>query len=397
MKVLVINAGSSSLKYQLIDMETEEVLAKGLAERIGIEGSSVTYEANGEEKITIEETLNDHGDALNIIIKELLDDEVGVIDDITEIDAVGHRTVHGGEEFTDSVKIDDKVIQKMVEYSDLAPLHNPANLMGIRAMQELLPDVPQVAVFDTAFHTTMPDYAYIYSIPYEFYTDFEVRKYGFHGTSHKYVALEAAKMIGKPLKDLKMVTCHLGNGSSICAIDDGKSIDTSMGFTPLAGLVMGTRSGDIDPSIIFYLNSKGYSMQQLNNILNNKSGALGISGVSSDFRDIEAAANEGNERAILTLRKFCYRILTMIGAYAAAMGGLDCIVFTGGIGENSALDRAQICRNLKFMGCQLDRYRNREEKGNRFISTDDSKIKVLVIATNEELMIARDTIEHYND
>lgn len=397
MKVLVINAGSSSLKYQLIDMENESVLAKGLAERIGIEGSQVSYEVPGKEKIEIKEELGDHGDALNIIIKELLDPEVGVLDDITEIDAIGHRTVHGGEEFTDSIKINDQVIQKMEEYSDLAPLHNPANIMGIRAMQDLLPEVPQVAVFDTAFHTTMPDYAYVYSIPYEFYTDYDVRKYGFHGTSHKFVGMEAAKMMGKPFDELKIITCHLGNGSSVCAIDKGKSIDTSMGFTPLAGLVMGTRSGDIDPSILFYLNSKGYSMAQLNKILNNRSGALGISGVSSDFRDIEAAANDGNERAILTLRKFCYAIRTTIGSYAAAMDGVDCIVFTGGIGENSALDRAQICHNLKFMGVHLDRYRNREEKGNRFISTDDSKVKVIVIATNEELMIARDTIAHIND
>lgn len=397
MKVLVINAGSSSLKYQLIDMENEKVLAKGLAERIGIDGSQVTYQPEGGEKIEIKEELGDHGDALNVILKELLDPEVGVIEDIHEIDAIGHRTVHGGEEFTDSVKINDKVIQKLEEYSDLAPLHNPANLMGIRAMQELLPEVPQVAVFDTAFHTTMPDYAYVYSIPYEFYTDYEVRKYGFHGTSHKYVAMEAAKMIGKPFEELKIITCHLGNGSSVAAIDHGKSIDTSMGFSPLAGLVMGTRSGDIDPSILFYLNSKGYSMAQLNKILNNRSGALGISGISSDFRDIEAAANEGNERAILTLRKFCYAIITTIGSYVAAMDGCDAIVFTGGIGENSALDRAQICRNFKFMGCYLDRHRNREEKGNRFISKDDSKVKVLVIQTNEELMIARDTIEHAND
>ncbi len=378
-------------------MENEHVLAKGLAERIGIEGSQVSYEADGKEEIVVKEKLEDHGDALNIIIKELLDPEVGVIDKIEEIDAVGHRTVHGGEEFTESVKIDDKVIQKMEEYSDLAPLHNPANLMGIRAMQELLPDVPEVAVFDTAFHSTMPDYAYIYSIPYEFYKDYDIRKYGFHGTSHKFVALEAAKMMGKPIDELKIITCHLGNGSSIAAIENGKSIDTSMGFSPLAGLVMGTRSGDIDPSIIFYLNSKGYSMQQLNNILNNKSGALGISGVSSDFRDIEKAANEGNERAILTLRKFCYRIRTMIGAYVAAMDGVDCIVFTGGIGENSFLDRAQICRKLSFFGVKLDRYRNREETGTRFISTDESKVKVMVIKTNEELMIARETIEHIND
>ncbi len=397
MKVLVINAGSSSLKYQLIDMETEEVLAKGLAERIGIDGSQVTYQPEGKDKIVIKEELKDHGDALNIIIKELLDEEVGVIDDITEIDAVGHRTVHGGEEFKDSVKIDGDVIEKLEEYSELAPLHNPANLMGIRAMQELLPEVPEVAVFDTAFHSTMPDYAFIYSIPYEFYTDYSVRKYGFHGTSHKYVAIEAAKMLGKPLDELKIITCHLGNGSSVCAIKNGKSIDTSMGFTPLAGLVMGTRSGDIDPSILFYINSKGYSMDQINKILNNESGALGISGVSSDFRDIEAAANEGNQRAILTLRKFCYSIYTTIGSYAAAMDGVDCIVFTGGIGENSALDRGQICKNLSFMGVELDHDANWFEKGNRFINVPDGKVKVAVIATNEELMIARDTIEHIND
>lgn len=397
MKVLVINAGSSSLKYQLIDMDNEEVLAKGLAERIGIDGSQVSYQPEGKEKIVIKEKLNDHGDALNIIIKELLDPEVGVLKDIKEIDAVGHRTVHGGEEFTHSVKIDDHVIKELEEVSELAPLHNPANIMGMRAMQELLPGVPQVAVFDTAFHTTMPDYAYIYSIPYEFYTDYHIRKYGFHGTSHKFVSYEAAKMMGKPIEELKIISCHLGNGSSITAVDKGKSVDTSMGFTPLAGLVMGTRSGDIDPSILFYLNSKGYSMSQLNDILNNKSGALGLSGVSSDFRDIEEAANDGNQRAILTLRKFCYRITTTIGAYAAAMNGVDCIVFTGGIGENSALDRGQICRNLTFMGVELDHDKNWFGKGNRFINTDDAKVKVAVIATNEELMIARDTVKHSND
>lgn len=397
MKVLVINAGSSSLKYQLLDMDNEQLLAKGLAERIGIDGSKVSYQPTGGEKIVIEEPLKDHTDALNIVIKELLDPEVGVIKDIKEIDAVGHRTVHGGEEFTHSVKIDHNVIHKMEECCELAPLHNPANLMGIRAMQDLLPGVPEVAVFDTAFHQTMPDYAYIYSLPYEFYTDYKIRKYGFHGTSHKYVATEAAKMLGKPLDELKLITCHLGNGSSICAVKNGNSVDTSMGFTPLAGLVMGTRSGDIDPSIIFYLEQKGYTSSQLNDILNNKSGALGLSGISSDFRDVENAANAGNERSILTLEKFCYRITTTIGAYVAAMDGVDAIVFTGGIGENSPLDRARVCKNLGYLGIKLDRHRNREEKGARAITTDESKVKVLVIPTDEELMIARDTVKHVND
>lgn len=397
MKVLVINAGSSSLKYQLIDMENEAVLAKGLAERIGIDGSRVTYKPTDGEEVVIEEPLHDHGDALDIIIKELLDDKVGVIKDISEIDAVGHRTVHGGEEFTDSVKINDKVLKKLEQYSELAPLHNPANIMGMRAMEELLPEVPEVAVFDTAFHTTMPDYAYIYSIPYEFYTDYDIRKYGFHGTSHKYVATEAAKMLGKPLEELKLVTCHLGNGSSVTAIKHGKSVDTSMGFTPLAGLVMGTRSGDIDPSILFYLNSKGYSMQQLNRILNNESGALGISGISSDFRDLQKAREEGSERALLTLKKFCYRITTTIGGYIAAMNGVDAIVFTGGIGENSAIDRREIGRHFHYIDCYIDEEANFSEHGNRFISTPESKVKCLVINTNEELMIARETIAHIDD
>lgn len=397
MKVLVINAGSSSLKYQLIDMENEEVLAKGLAERIGIDGSQVTYQPENGEKVVIKEDLHDHGDALNIIIKQLLDENVGVIDNIEEIEAVGHRTVHGGEEFAQSVKIDEDVISKLEDYIDLAPLHNPANIMGIRAMKELLPEVPEVAVFDTAFHQTMPDYAYIYSIPYEFYTDYDVRKYGFHGTSHKYVATEAAKLMGKPLEDLKLVTCHLGNGSSVTAIKHGKSVDTSMGFTPLAGLVMGTRSGDIDPSILFYLNSKGYSMQQLNTILNSKSGALGVSGISSDFRDLQKARIEGNERALLTLKMFCYRITTTVGGFIAAMDGCDAIVFTGGIGENSAKDRAEIGRHFGYIGLKIDEDANYNGKGNRFINTEDSKVKCLVINTDEELMIARETIEHIDD
>ena len=393
MKVLVINAGSSSLKYQLLDMDTEKVLAKGLAERIGIDGSNVTYQPADGDKITITEPLKDHKDALDIIIKEIADPKVGVIDSIKDIDAVGHRTVHGGETFTKSVVVDDNVVKKMEDVSDLAPLHNPANLTGIRAMQELLPGVPEVAVFDTAFHQTMPDYAYVYALPYELYTDKHIRKYGFHGTSHHFVAIEAAKILGKPLDELKLITCHLGNGSCIDAIQYGKSVDTSMGFTPLAGLEMGTRSGDVDPSILIYLENNGYTVEEVGDMINNKSGALGVSGVSSDFRDIEEEANKGNKRAILALDIFCYRIRTTIGAYVAAMDGVDAIIFTGGIGENSVTDRAKICSNMKYLGITLDKDKNRERGKAQIITTPDSRTKVLVIPTNEELMIARDTVE----
>jgi len=392
MKVLVINAGSSSLKYQLLDMDTESVLAKGLAERIGIDGSNVTYQPAGEEKIKIEEPLKDHKDALDIIIKKLVDPEVGVIESVDEIDAVGHRTVHGGEEFANSVVIDDNVIEKMKECSELAPLHNPANLIGIDAMQQLLPGVPEVAVFDTAFHQTMPEYAYIYALPYELYTDHHIRKYGFHGTSHHFVSIEAAKLLGKPVEDLKIITCHLGNGGSITAIDGGKSVDTSMGFTPLAGIEMGTRSGDVDPSILIYLQGKGYSVDEVNDLLNKQSGALGVSGVSSDFRDIEDAAAEGNKRAKLALDIFDYRVRCTIGAYVAAMDGVDAIVFTGGVGENSPSNRENICKGLSYLGITIDPEKNKVRGKNQIITTPDSKVTVMVVPTNEELMIARDTV-----
>lgn len=393
MKVLVINAGSSSLKYQLLDMDTEEVLAKGLAERIGIDGSNVTYQPAGEEKIKIETPLKDHKDALDIIISKITDPDVGVIESVDEIDAVGHRTVHGGEAFANSVVINDDVIKTMEENSELAPLHNPANLTGIRAMEELLPGVPEVAVFDTAFHQSMPEYAYMYALPYELYEDLHIRKYGFHGTSHKYVSIEAAKMLGKPVEELKIITCHLGNGGSITAVEHGKSVDTSMGFTPLAGIEMGTRSGDIDPAIVIYLQKKGYTVEEVDDILNTKSGAYGVSGVSSDFRDLEEAAEEGNKRAKLALDIFCYRVRCTIGAYVAAMDGVDAIVFTGGIGENAPETREQVCEGLKYLGITIDPEANKVRGKDKIITTPDSKVKVLVIPTNEELMIARDTVE----
>ncbi len=393
MKVLVINAGSSSLKYQLLDMDTEKVLAKGLAERIGIDGSNVSYQPAEGEKIVVEEPLKDHKDALDIIIEKLTDPKVGVIENIEEIDAVGHRTVHGGEEFAHSVLIDDAVIKTLEEVSELAPLHNPANLTGIRAMEEILPDVPQVAVFDTAFHQTMPEYAYMYALPYELYEDYHIRKYGFHGTSHHYVAIEAAKLLGKPLEDLKLITCHLGNGGSVTAVQNGKSVDTSMGFTPLAGIEMGTRSGDIDPSIVIYLQGKGYSAEEVSTILNNKSGAFGVSGISSDFRDLEDAAEKGNRRAKLALDIFDYRVRCTIGAYVAAMDGVDAIVFTGGIGENAPTTREGVCKGLSYLGLTIDPQANQVRGKNAVITTPDSKVKVLVIPTNEELMIARDTVE----
>ncbi|MCG8541026.1 MAG: acetate kinase [Clostridia bacterium] len=394
MNVLVINCGSSSLKYQLIDMVKEKVLAIGLAERIGIEGSRVKHEVSNMDKIVIEEPMKDHKDALKIVLDALVDEKHGAIKELNEINAVGHRVVHGGEKFSGSVVIDDEVIAALEECIELAPLHNPPNLIGIRACQELIPGVPMVGVFDTAFHQTMPSFSYIYPLPYELYEKYGIRKYGFHGTSHRYVSARTAKLLGKDISELKIVTCHLGNGASLAAIKDGKSIDTSMGFTPLEGLAMGTRCGDIDPAIVtFIMEKEDLDIKGINNLLNKKSGVFGISGVSSDFRDIEQAADEGNERAKLALDKFDMRVKKYIAAYAAVMGGVDAIVFTAGLGENSPVNREKICEGLEFMGVKLDREKNNIRGKETIVSTDDSKVKVLVIPTNEELMIAKDTVE----
>lgn len=394
MKVLVINCGSSSLKYQLIDMKNENVLAIGLAERIGIEGSRVKHEIPGMDKVVIEQPMNDHKDALKIVLDALVDENHGAIKELKEINAVGHRVVHGGEKFSGSVIIDDEVIAALEECIELAPLHNPPNLIGIRAIGELMPGVPMVGVFDTAFHQTMPSSSYIYPLPYELYEKYGIRKYGFHGTSHRYVSARTAEILGKDMKELKMITCHLGNGASLAAIKDGESIDTSMGFTPLEGLAMGTRCGDIDPAIVtFIMEKENLDIAGINNLMNKKSGVFGISGVSSDFRDIEQAAADGNERAQLALEKFDIRVKKYIAAYAAVMGGVDAIVFTAGLGENSASNREKICEGLEFMGVKIDKEKNNVRGKEVVVSTDDSTVKVLVVPTNEELMIAKDTVE----
>ena len=393
MKVLVINCGSSSLKYQLLDMDNEAVLAKGLAERIGIEGSVVKHEPTGKDKVIFKQPMKTHKEALDIIMKALVDPTCGVMKSLDEIDAIGHRTVHGAETFASSVLINDKVIKEMEKCSELAPLHNPANLIGIYACRELLPTVPMVGVFDTAYHQTMPPKAYIYPLDYKMYEKYRIRKYGFHGTSHRFVALEAAKLMKQSIGNLKLITCHLGNGASIAAIRYGKVIDTSMGFTPLAGLEMGTRCGDIDPAIVIFLQKKGYSLEEVEILMNKESGVLGISGVSSDFRDVEKAAAEGNDRAQLALNIFRYRVQTTVGSYVAALNGVDGIVFTAGLGENSESDRAMICKNFTYLGLQLDEEKNSQRGEAMIVSTETSKVTVMVIPTNEELMIARDTVE----
>ncbi len=392
MNILVINAGSSSLKYQLLNPETQQVLAKGLCERIGIDGK-FTYKPDGKQAIKeADVAMPTHSEAIQAVLNALVDPENGVIGSMKEIDAVGHRVVHGGEKFAKSVLITDEVMAAIEECNPLAPLHNPANIIGIKACQALMPDTPMVAVFDTAFHQTMPSVAYTYALPYEYYTQDKVRRYGFHGTSHKYVAGRAAAMLGKPIEELKLISCHLGNGSSITAIDGGKSVDTSMGFTPLAGLPMGTRSGDLDAGILEYLMKKyGYSIDEMLNILNKKSGVLGISGVSSDFRDLEAAAAEGNQQAKLALDSFDYNVKKLIGAYAAAMGGVDAIIFTAGVGENGPDTRANAVAGLEYMGVKLDAEKNNTRGKEVDVSADDAKVRVLVIPTNEELMIAMDT------
>ena len=394
MKVLVINCGSSSLKYQLINMEDESVLAKGLVERIGIEGSVLKHEVAGKDKVVIETPMPDHKVALEIVMNALTDENHGAIKSLDEIHAIGHRVVHGGEKFSSSVIIDDEVIAAIEETCELAPLHNPPNLIGINACKELLPGKPMVAVFDTAFHQTMPKSTYIYALPYEYYEKYGVRRYGFHGTSHKYVSDRCADLMGKKVEDLRIITCHLGNGASVAAIDHGKVVETSMGFTPLEGLIMGTRAGDIDTAISTFLMDKlDLDCLEMNDILNKKSGVLGISGVSSDFRDIEKAAGEGNERAQLALDSYFKRVKKYIGAYWAVMGGVDAIVFTAGLGENSIESRAEICADMQEMGLEIDHERNNVRGKEALISTDASKAKVFCIPTNEELVIARDTKE----
>lgn len=392
MKTLVINCGSSSLKYQLIDMNTEECMVQGLVERIGIEGSVLTQKVEGRDKYIINTEIKDHKEAIKLVLGALIDPIHGVIKSMDEISAVGHRVVHGGEKYSDSVLIDDEVLKSIEECIVLAPLHNPPNLIGIEACKELMPNTPMVAVFDTAFHQTMPKHSYICPLPYELYEKYSIRKYGFHGTSHKYVSNKVAKVMGRDIKDLKIVTCHLGNGCSLSAVKNGKSIDTSMGFTPLAGVMMGTRSGSIDPSVIsFLIEEHGYKIEEVDELLNKKSGVLGISGVSSDFRDVLAAADSGNERAKLALEIFYYKVRTQIAAYAGAMGGIDVIVFTAGIGENSSITRKEILKGLEFFGFELNEENNEIRGKIQEISTEDSKVKVYVVPTNEELMIARDT------
>jgi len=393
MKILVINAGSSSLKYQLVDMENESVLAKGLCERIGIGGHLTHKPQNGKPNFDEDLDFPTHKEAIAAVLDKLVSEEYGVVASMSEISAVGHRVVHGGEAFASSVLINDEVLKVVADCIPLAPLHNPANITGIEACTAVLgKDVPQVAVFDTAFHQSMPGKAFNYAIPYEYYTDLKVRRYGFHGTSHRYVSARAAEMLGKPMEELKIITCHMGNGSSLAAVCNGKSIDTSMGFTPIAGLPMGTRSGDIDVSIVDYLCANtGKSVTEITNILNKKSGVLGVSGVSSDFRDLDNAAAEGNERAALALDIFHYSVAKTIGSYVAAMNGVDAIVFTAGIGENSASTRAAIAEYLTYLGTELDPVNNSKRGEDIAISTADSKVKMLVIPTNEELMIARDT------
>lgn len=398
MKVLVLNCGSSSLKYQLIDMENEEVLCKGLVERIGIDGSILKHEKEGlDGKHVVEQPMKDHKDAIGHVLSAVVDPTVGAVKEMKEIDAVGHRIVHGGEKFASSAVLTDEVIAAIKDCSDLAPLHNPANLMGVEACKAILPDVPMVGVFDTAFHQTMPEKSFMYGLPHELYKKHGVRRYGFHGTSHLYVSQKAAEMLGKKPEDLKIITCHLGNGASITAVDGGKSVDTSMGLTPLEGLIMGTRCGDIDPAIIpFVMKKEGLDADGVDKLMNKESGVYGMTGISSDFRDIEDAAAEGNQLAINALDAYAQRVKKYIGAYAAEMNGVDAIVFTAGLGENGIGMREMICADMDFMGIKLDPEKNDVRGKDRVISSDDSRVKVLLIPTNEELMIARDTLRLSN-
>ena len=395
MKILVLNCGSSSLKYQLIDMSNEEVLCVGLVERIGIEGSILKQEKDGVEgKLIVEQPMKNHQDAIKLVLDAVVDTQYGGVKDIKEVEAVGHRVVHGGEKFASSVLITDEVKAALQECIELAPLHNPANIMGIEACEAILPGVPMVGVFDTAFHQTMPKSSYLYGLPHELYTKYGVRRYGFHGTSHRYVTQRAAAMLGKNVEDCKIITCHLGNGASLAAVDGGKSVDTSMGFTPLEGLIMGTRCGDIDAAILpFLMEKEGLDAKGLSDLMNKKSGVYGMTGISSDFRDIEDAASQNNELAQVALESYAKRVKKYIGAYAAEMNGVDAVVFTAGVGENGIDMRADIMANMDFLGMKLDQEANKVRGKERVISTEDSKVKILLIPTNEELMIARDTLE----
>lgn len=393
MNVLVINCGSSSLKYQVIDSDTEQVLAKGLCERIGIDGRLVYTPAGGEKEISNLD-MPTHKQAIQYVIDALTNEKTGVIKSLNEIGAVGHRLVHGGEKFACSTIITEDVIKAVEECTDLAPLHNPANLIGVRACQELMPNTPMAGVFDTAFHQTMPLEAYMYGIPYEYYEKYRIRKYGFHGTSHSFVSKRMAELLGKPIEDLKIIVCHLGNGSSVCAVDGGKSVDTSMGLSPLEGLIMGTRSGDIDPSVMeFICKKENLDINGIMEVLNKKSGVQGLSGVSSDFRDLQAGAADGNERCAMAVDVFCYRVLKYIGAYVAAMNGVDAIAFTAGLGENDEIVRRKVVSRLGYLGIKLDEEVNDNGRGKEIaISTPDSKVPVWIVPTNEELAIARETV-----
>lgn len=393
MNVLVINCGSSSLKYQLINSDTETVIAKGLCERIGIDGR-LTYQKAGLDKEITEAAMPTHKQAIQLVLDALVNEKTGAIKSLSEIDAVGHRVVHGGEKFASSTLLTDEVLKVVEECNELAPLHNPANLIGIRACQELMPNVPMVGVFDTAFHQTMPDVAYMYGLPYEYYEKYKIRRYGFHGTSHSFVSKRVAELVGRPYEDMKIIVCHLGNGASVCAVDHGKSVDTSMGLTPLEGLIMGTRSGDIDPSIIEFIAEKeNLSLAEVMNVLNKKSGIAGMSEVSSDFRDLLAASREGNEKARLAIDAFAYRVAKYIGAYTAAMNGVDAIAFTAGLGENNAMVRGKILSHFGYLGIKVDDAKNEKAAGvESVISADDSKVICLAVPTNEELAICRETV-----
>ncbi|RDY20919.1 acetate kinase [Criibacterium bergeronii] len=393
MNILVINCGSSSLKYQLINMDDESVLAKGLVERIGIDGSVLKHEVEGHDKVKIQQDIPNHEVALKLVMDALVDSEHGAIKSLDEINAVGHRVVHGGEEFAQSVLIDEKVIEGIKKCNELAPLHNPANLIGISACQKILPNVKMVAVFDTAFHQTMPKESYLYALPYEYYEKYKIRRYGFHGTSHLYVSQRAADMLGKKPEQVNIITCHLGNGASCAAVKAGKCVDTSMGLTPLEGLIMGTRCGDMDPAIVtFLMDKEKLDTKGINEVMNKKSGVLGMSGVSSDFRDIEDAQAQGNEKAKVALDAYHQRVKKYIGAYYSELGHVDAIVFTAGLGENSAKSREEICKGLEELGIELDTQKNKVRGKEEIVSKDSSKIKIMVIPTNEELVIARDTL-----
>ncbi len=394
MNILVINCGSSSLKFQLIDSETEKCIAKGLCERIGIEGSQITYTPDGGEKEKTVTPMPDHTEAIRLVLEALTNEKTGVVKSLDEIGAVGHRIVHGGEKFAASTIITDDVMKAIEECNDLAPLHNPANLIGINACKKLMPATPMVAVFDTAFHQTMPEEAYMYGLPYEYYEKYKIRRYGFHGTSHSYVSRKAAEVLGKKYEDLKIIVCHLGNGASVSAVKNGKCVDTSMGLTPLEGLIMGTRSGDIDPAIMeFIAHKEGKNIDEIMTVLNKKSGVYGLSNnLSSDFRDLEDGYNRGDEHCIRTMNTYCYRVAKYIGSYVAAMNGVDVICFTAGIGENAPLVRSLVCEHLGFLGVSIDEDANHKRGEEIAISTPDSKTTVMVIPTNEELAIARETV-----